>query len=203
MTDALEFGGVPHPVIERFVLPEGFSCATHGAIRIARRDPLDDARDFGKGETWVQENVDVVGHDDVGVQDEAAEIGTAPDGVFGVVGKLGVGQPERTKTGGVESGIEYPESLTRRSIGVSVRCVRGTATLGGANFLKRGGGQGAVKPPSDEDGFAFGVPVGEIATVEGHKKQILKERFAIGEPSSGLGASLRQHSQEWLCHQNR
>jgi hypothetical protein len=29
------------------------------------------------------------------------------------------------------------------------------------------------------------------------------ERFAMGEHSSGLGVGLKQHGQEWLCHQNR
>jgi hypothetical protein len=91
MTDALEFGRVPDPVIKRFVLPKRLSRAAQRGVGVARRDTLDDAGDFGKREAGVQEDMDMVGHDDIGVQDEAAEIGAAPDGVFGVVCELGVG----------------------------------------------------------------------------------------------------------------
>jgi len=93
------------------------------------------------------------------------------------------------------------------------------------NFLEDGGRQGAVEPPSDEDSFAFGVPVREVAAVEGHVKRVLKWHrhsclcgFSLvgshdGEDNRGTVCNWRvsgwaslqwvAHSQEWLCHQNR
>jgi len=42
----------------------------------------------------VKQDMDVVGHDHVSMQDVAAKLGAAKDGILGVGGELGVGQPE-------------------------------------------------------------------------------------------------------------
>lgn len=36
------------------------------------------------------------------------------------------------------------------------------------DFLPYRGGESAVKPPGDEDGFAFRNPVRKVAAIEGH-----------------------------------
>ena len=62
----------------------------------------------------------MVGHDDVGVQKIAAELGTANYGVFGVVSNLRVSQPERSGLGRVQGGIELEELLTGRNFRVAI-----------------------------------------------------------------------------------
>jgi len=99
------------------------------------------------------------------------------------------------------------------------------AVTGCGEFLQHGNRQGTVEPPSEENGFAYGVPVGKVAAVEGHVKRVLKwhrhsclRGFSLvgrhdGDDHKGTVCDWRvsgwaggrgwQHSQEWLCHQNR
>jgi hypothetical protein len=55
--------------------------------------------------------MDVIGHDDVSVQSEAAQLGRAKNRVFRVIGEFGIGQPERPATGGVQHRIELKKFL--------------------------------------------------------------------------------------------
>ncbi len=130
VADARKFSGIPDPVIERFVLPEGLAGAAQRSIGIPGRHAFDDAGDFGKRQARLQQNVDVVGHDYIGVQEVAAEFGAANDGVFGIGGNLWVSQPERARLGGVEGGIQLVEFLSWRLLRVRLWGFRGTATNG-------------------------------------------------------------------------
>jgi hypothetical protein len=96
MTDALEFCGIPNPMIKRFVLPKRLACAAEPGVDVASRDSLQWAGNFGEGHVWVEKNMDVVGHNHIGVQLVAAKLGSMHDRIFGVSGELRVGQPERT-----------------------------------------------------------------------------------------------------------
>ena len=88
-------------MIKGFVLPKRLACATEPGVDVASRDSLQGARNFGQGHEWVEKNVDVVGHDDIGVQFVAAQLGSMHDRIFGVSGELRAGQPERPPLGGV------------------------------------------------------------------------------------------------------
>src|SRR5947199_6445810 len=101
MTDALEFRGIPNPMIKRFVLPKRPAGAAESGVDVASRDSLQGARNFAEGHVWVEKNVDVVGHHDIGLQLVAAKLGSMHDRIFGVSGELRAGQPERTPVGGV------------------------------------------------------------------------------------------------------
>ena len=101
-------------MIKRFVLPKRLACAPKPGVDVASRDSLQWAGNFGEGHVWVEKNVDVVGHDDIGVQLVAAKLGSMHDRTFGVIGELRVGQPERTALRRVQRGIEPDEFPSRR-----------------------------------------------------------------------------------------
>lgn len=101
MTDALEFRGIPNPMIKGSVLPKRLACAAGPGVDVASRDSLEGARNLGEGYVGVEENMDVVGHDHMGVQLVATKLGAMHDRIFGVSGKLRAGQPQRTMLGGV------------------------------------------------------------------------------------------------------
>src|SRR2546427_1884873 len=101
MTDALEFCGIPNPMIKGFVLPKRLACTAEPGVYVASRDSLQGARNFAEGRVWVEKNVDVVGHYDIGVQLVATKLGSMHDRIFGVSGELRAGQPERTPLGRV------------------------------------------------------------------------------------------------------
>lgn len=106
VADALELSGVSDPVVEGLVLPKGFADAVQRVVGIAGGHSFHDACNFREGDARLQEDVNVVGHDDKGVQFVAAKLGAAQDGVFGVVGKFGVSEPSRAEASGVQSCIE-------------------------------------------------------------------------------------------------
>jgi len=114
MMDALEFRGIPNPMIKGFVLPKRLACAAEPGVYVASRDSLQWAGNFGEGHVWVEKNMDVVGHHDIGVQLIAAKFGTMHDRIFGVSGELRAGQPERTALRRVQSGIKPDEFPSRR-----------------------------------------------------------------------------------------
>src|SRR5260370_17205945 len=101
MRDALELCGMSKPMIKRLVLPKRLACAADPGVDVASRDSLQWAGNFGDGHVWVEKNMDVVGHDHIGVQLIAAKFGTMHDRIFGVSGELRAGQPERTALGRV------------------------------------------------------------------------------------------------------
>ena len=101
-------------MVERFILPEVFSGTAEPGIGVPSGNTFDDTGDFGKREVRVQEDVDMVGHDHVSVQIVAAEIGAAPDGIFGVVCQLGIGQPKRAGLCGVQGSIELAKYFSCR-----------------------------------------------------------------------------------------
>src|SRR6266851_486812 len=101
--DALKFGGVPHPMIEGLVLPEGLAFAAQGGIGVAGGYPFEDIGDSCEGRARFQQDVNVIGHDHEGVELVAAKLGTAQDGVFGVSSNLWVGQPKRPEGSRVQS----------------------------------------------------------------------------------------------------
>src|SRR5690242_7456505 len=101
MTDALEFRGIPNPMIKRFVLPKRLACAAEPAVDVTSCNSLQGTRNLGEGYVRVEENMDVVGHDHIGVQLVAAKLGAMHDRIFGVSGELRAGQPQRTMLGGV------------------------------------------------------------------------------------------------------
>lgn len=136
--------------------------------------------------------MDVVGHDDIGMQLVAPEFGTAHDWVFGIVSDFRIREPKRARFGGVQGGVKLQEFLARRLLRAGIGRFRGTAIPGCAGCPEKRGGKGTVEPPSDKDGFAFGEPMRKVAAVEGHKERILAERFAIGEISSEPSVGLRR-----------
>jgi len=136
MADARKFSGIPDPMIERFVLPEGLARAAKSSIGIAGSHAFDDAGDFGKRQTRLQQDVNVVGHDHVGVQQVAAEFGTMNDGVFGIGGDFRVSQPKWAGLGGVEGGIELAEFLSRSLLGAKMWSFGGTAIPGCAGSFQ-------------------------------------------------------------------
>src|SRR5260370_31948806 len=107
MTDALEFCGIPNPMIKRFVLPKRLACAADPGVDVASRDSLQWAGNFGDGRVWVEKNMDVVGRDHTGVQLIAAKFGTMHDSIFGVSGELRAAQPARTALGRVYAAIQF------------------------------------------------------------------------------------------------
>ncbi len=101
MADTLEFRGISNPVIERFILPKRLSAAAQSGIGVPGGNTFDDAGDFGKREARVQEDMDMIGHEDISVQIVAAKLRAAPDGVFGIARNLRVSQPEGARFGGI------------------------------------------------------------------------------------------------------
>src|SRR5260370_32061368 len=99
MTDAFEFCGIPNPMIKGFVLPKGLACAAEPGVYVASRDSLQGAGNFGEGHVWVEKNVDVVGHHDIGVQLVAAKLGSMNFQLFGVSSELLADRPETTPLG--------------------------------------------------------------------------------------------------------
>jgi hypothetical protein len=169
VADALEFSGVPEPMIESLILPEGFANAIQGCIGVAGGYAFQDACDFGERDVRLKQHVDMIGHDDVGVQNVAAKLSAAKDGPFGGGSYLRIRQPERSDAALVQSRIQELEALARRVVsGTAILdCVlwtRGT----GSHSAKHSNRQGAIKSPGQKQGLALGMPVRKIAAVEGH-----------------------------------
>jgi hypothetical protein len=166
MADAFEFCRISHPVVERFILPERFTGPAQGRVCVARRDPLHDVGDFGQGNARFQENMHMIRHDHVGVQDVATEFRTSLDWVFSIGGNFRVAEPAGPEGGGVEVAVEGRKLFTRG--------------CGGAGQLaSHTSGKRAIQTPSEEDGAAIRNPVGEIAAVEGHGVLVAQPFLAV------------------------
>ena len=126
VANALEFRGIPNPVIERFVLPKRLSSTAQSGVDITSRNSLDRTGNLGERNIRVEQNVHVIGHDDVSMQQEAAALRAAKDRIFGIVGELRIGQPERTSLGGIEGGIKFPELLSGIIFWIDLRGFCGT-----------------------------------------------------------------------------
>ena len=81
-------------MVERFILPQWFTGAAQPGIDVARRDALDGPGNFGEWDVGVEKHVDMIGHDDISVQKEAAKLGAAKNRVLGIIGELAVGEPK-------------------------------------------------------------------------------------------------------------
>lgn len=115
--DALEFVGIADPVVEGFVLPDGFSGAAEAGVDVSRGDALESGGDFGERRVRSEEDVDVVGHDDVGVQVIAAQLGATKDGIFGVVCEFAIGEPDGALLGGVQAAVQLKEGFVEGVLG--------------------------------------------------------------------------------------
>jgi len=166
LADAFEFGGVSDPMIEAFVLPEGFAGPAQGGVCIARRDALHDVGDLGQWHAGLQQDMDVVGHDDVGVQDVPPEFGATFDGIFRIVRNLRVAEPARPGGSGVQVAVECQEFFFGRG-------------RHGIKLAEDFSGQRAIEAPSEEDGPAIRDPVGKIAAVEGHGGSVAQPFLAV------------------------
>ena len=79
--DALEFSGVSDPVVEGLVLPKRLADAVQGRVGVPRGYSFHNPRDFREGQTRLQQDMNMVGHDDIGVQFIAAKFSATQDGV--------------------------------------------------------------------------------------------------------------------------
>ncbi len=135
VANALEFRGIPNPVIERLVLPKRLSSTAQSGVDITSRNSLDRTGNLCERSIRVEQNVHMIGHDDVSMQQEAAALRSAKDRIFGVVGELRVSQPERTSFGSVEGGIKFVELLSGIIFWIDFRGFRGTGISACAVFL--------------------------------------------------------------------
>ena len=81
-TDALELRVVTNPVIERFVLPEGQPGAAQSCVRIPRGDTLDGSGDAAQRNVRLEQHMNMIWHNDVGMQHVVSELRTAEDSAF-------------------------------------------------------------------------------------------------------------------------
>ncbi len=66
--DTFQFRIVPNPMIERFRLPKGLSGSTQNQVGCARRGALQPARNYRQWLLWPQDDVNVIRHDDPGLE---------------------------------------------------------------------------------------------------------------------------------------
>ncbi len=155
--DPVELGAVTDPMVERFVLPEGFSLAMEQTVGIARGGAFDAVSDSGQRRERVEQDVHVVGHDRVSVKCEVTKLLTAEDGGLDTAGHFRILQPVRAGGGG----IELPISLDKLLAGL----VRESSELG-EDF----GRERAVETPSEKNSVRRRVPVGQVALVVAHRR---------------------------------
>ena len=92
--DSAEFCAVPDPTVPGFLLPEGLAGAAQDSIGLASGRAFEPAGDFGQGHLGRQEQVDVVGHEDPGVQVIKCAFGFSVQRLFGYhLGDPWIGQP--------------------------------------------------------------------------------------------------------------
>ena len=64
----LPFAGIANPVVEGLALPERLSCEAEQQVRFARRCAFDFLSDLGKRGLLLEQEMNVIGHQDIGLQ---------------------------------------------------------------------------------------------------------------------------------------
>jgi hypothetical protein len=89
--DILKFLPRTNPVVVRFLLPERHSGASENSVCHTTGPPLEPPHDARHGGVRSEDHVDVVGHDDPGVEIiEAADLLTVLKGIFDHAGHASV-----------------------------------------------------------------------------------------------------------------
>jgi hypothetical protein len=158
--NAIEFGGVAHESIEGFIAPEGKAGAVQDSVCFSRRGAFEPSGDLGEFYQRCQQGVDVVWHDYPGVKGIEMAVGFASLDRFGYyVSYLGIGQPCRPVGSAIKGSIFFGEGFPIREEEVPVTS-----------------GQSPVESPVQKDRGAFGVEVGQAASVllhsQGRRKRL-------------------------------
>jgi len=137
---------IPHPAVIRFRLPEGLTASTQYPIGLAAAGALQSTHDLRQFFMRLQQQVDMVRHDDPGVEVEESQLLAArKQCVPHDRGYLRILQPGWTRRRAIHLAVKRHESLP-----FGVRRV----------FEKfRMARQRAVQPPGDKEGRVFRVPV--------------------------------------------
>jgi hypothetical protein len=77
-------------MIEGFVFPERLSHSSKGGVGVSRGNPLNTIGDAGQGQSGLEEDVHVIGHDHVGIKIVMSQLLAAKDGVLDIRGNFGV-----------------------------------------------------------------------------------------------------------------
>ncbi len=64
-TDLFALGGRPHPVVKGFTLPKGLAHSLENTVCLAAAHTFDAARDAFERQTRLDQEMDVIGHDDI------------------------------------------------------------------------------------------------------------------------------------------
>ena len=129
---------------------------------MARGNALDAVGDSRQRNPWGDQNMNVIGHDHKGMEGVLVESRFSfMKCLDDVDGDSRIFQPKRTCCSFVEGGVQDLEAAAGWDFG-------GTDTLGCAGLLYERGREGIVESPGKKDRLIFGMPVWEIAAVEGH-----------------------------------
>jgi hypothetical protein len=158
--DSIEFGGASYEAIEGFIAPEGSAGSFENPVCCSGCGAFEPSCDFGEFYEGCQQRVDVVGHDYPGVQGVEMAVGFASLKGFGYhVGDLRIGQPSGSMRSTVEGSVFFGEGFSIGQEGVPVNL-----------------GETSVESPVQEYRGAFGVEVGEAASVllhsQGRRKRL-------------------------------
>jgi hypothetical protein len=99
-------------VIVGFGLPEGFPGSVQGLVGFSRRETLHGLKQFAWGDVRLDEQVDMVGHDDVSVQVVVVEsVRSVADSIDDDAGDGFTRKPRRPGTGRIQVAVHPDEGL--------------------------------------------------------------------------------------------
>lgn len=84
------------------MLPKRLADAVETPICVSRGDAFDAAGNAHKRHSRIQQHVDVIGHDNVGVEIIVTKFGAAEDCGFNITGNLWIAEPNGTGPGRVQ-----------------------------------------------------------------------------------------------------
>ena len=151
--DLAPFQRIAHPVVKGFILPEVASGEIQQLICVARGCAFDEARESCQWSHRRQQDVNVVGHDRVGSQNDPLLIVCSVERGNNALSDARVAQPKWADIGAIQGAVEISKSLPR------IRDDR--------DFLEMTW-KGALETPGQKDILSRRMPVREITFVVSH-----------------------------------
>jgi hypothetical protein len=148
---------IPNPVIERLALPKRFTGPAQDLVALPSREALHGLEELRGGNSRLDKHMNMVRHDHVRFQLVVAQSGIGElHGIRDDPGKILADKPGRPRPSAVEVTVQ-PD-----------KCIAGRGGPGRRKVRSR---QAAVKVPSDEQGLARRLPMGQPALIEGHMRK--------------------------------
>jgi hypothetical protein len=163
--DLVEFGGVANPAIPGFLSPERLARKSKNPVGFVSGRALQPAGDFWQGYMRRDQQVDVIRHDDPGMQFVKTP-GCSPDChcFSDDGGDPHVSKPARPRLGAVQHSVRIDKCVTRPRVRFQDRFLFADS-------------HGSMQPPRHEYWVALTVDVREFSSVDEHLRMGRRERL--------------------------